>query len=146
MLRTATRLSFDAVDPALLSHFWAQVTGYRLVLNELDEVRLRGDAFGLDELVFREVDRWKAAPNRLQVDLVSDDLDGDALHLESLGATRVAERERRGERRVVLRDPEGNEFALVAQPPSPARPAAVPATPRRRARRAASARGTEQGP
>jgi len=137
MLRTATRLSFDAVDPALLSHFWAQVTGYRFVLNEPDEVRLRGDTFGLGELVFREVDRWKAAPNRLQVDLFSDDLDADTLHLESLGATRVAEFQHRGERRVVLRDPEGNEFALVAQ--------AADAAPAGRRRRA-SARRAEQGP
>jgi hypothetical protein len=143
MLRTATRLSFDAVDPALLSHFWAQVTGYRLVLNEPDEVRLRGDALGLDELVFREVPRWKAAPNRLQVDLLSDDLDGDALHLQSLGATRVAELVRRGERRVVLRDPEGNEFALVAQPVPTGAAATSTGRPRRRR---ASARGAQQGP
>jgi len=124
MLRTATRLSFDAVDPALLGHFWAEVTGYDLVVNEPDEVRLRGAALGLDELVFREVAQWKAAPNRLQVDLVSDDLDGDAVHLVALGATRVAELERRGERRMVLRDPEGNEFALVARPPATAQAAA----------------------
>ena len=117
MLQTTTRLSFDAVDPALLGHFWAQVTGYRLVLNEPDEVRLRGEGLGVDELVFREVERWKAAPNRLQVDLVSDDLDADAVRLEGLGARRVAEFERRGERRIVLRDPEGNEFALVAGVP-----------------------------
>lgn len=145
MLRTATRLSFDAVDPALLGHFWAQVTGYRLVLNEPDEVRLQGDRLGVDELVFREVHRWKAAPNRVQVDLSSDDLDADTLHLESLGATRVVELERRGERRVVLRDPEGNEFALVARPPSPARPVPAPAVPRR-SRARPSARGAQHGP
>ncbi|MPY93396.1 MAG: VOC family protein [Acidimicrobiia bacterium] len=149
MLHTATRLSFDAVDPALLGHFWAQVTGYDLVVNEPDEVRLRGAALGLDELVFREVPRWKASPNRLQVDLLSDDLDGDALHLEALGATRVAELVRRGERRVVLRDPEGNEFAIVAPPVGGGEPAPAPPDPAaaaRRPRRRPSARRTQQGP
>ncbi len=115
MFQTTTRLSFDCVDPALLGHFWAQVTGYRLVVNELDEVRIRGECLGVDELVFREVERWKASPNRLQLDLVSDDLDADADRLQGLGATRVGEFEHRGERRIVLRDPEGNEFALVDQ-------------------------------
>lgn len=113
MLLASSRLTFDCVDPALLGHFWAAVTGYRLVVNEAALIRLQGDRLGVDQLVFREVERWKAAPNRVQLDLLTSDLDTEAARLVELGATPVAEAAGDGERRLVLRDPEGNEFALV---------------------------------
>jgi hypothetical protein len=113
MLLASSRLTFDCVDPALLGHFWAAVTGYRLVVNEASLIRLQGDRLGVDQLVFREVERWKAAPNRVQLDLLTSDIDAEAARLVGLGATPVVEASGDGERRLVLRDPEGNEFALV---------------------------------
>jgi hypothetical protein len=113
MLLASSRLTFSCVDPALLGHFWAAVTGYRLVVNEADLIRLQGDRLGVDQLVFREVERWKAAPNRVQLDLLTDDIEAEAARLVGLGASRVLEGNGPGERRLVLRDPEGNEFALV---------------------------------
>src|SRR5215218_7962342 len=113
MLLASSRLTFACVDPALLGHFWAAVTGYRLVVNEADLIRLQGDRLGVDQLVFREVERWKAAPNRVQLDLLTDDIEAEAARLVGLGAARVVEGRGPGERRLVLRDPEGNEFALV---------------------------------
>ena len=46
MLLASSRLTFDCVDPALLGHFWAAVTGYRLVVNEASLIRLQGDRLG----------------------------------------------------------------------------------------------------
>jgi hypothetical protein len=135
MLLASSRLTFDCVDPALLGHFWAAVTGYRLVVNEASLIRLQGDRLGLDQLVFREVGRWKATPNRVQLDLLTSDLDAEAARLTALGAVPVVEASGDGERRLVLRDPEGNEFALVqGQLRSPGR--------RRSARRARPEQGS----
>ena len=127
MLLDSTRLTFDCVDPALLGHFWSAVTGYEVVTNEAALIRLQGAAFGVSQLVFREVDRWKASPNRLQLDLFTDDLDADTERLVALGASTAGEAGAEGERRRLLRDPEGNEFSLVEVTAGAERPA-----PRRR--------------
>ena len=112
----AARLSFDSVDPPLLSHFWAAVTGYRIAVNEPDYIRLEGRGLGVNQLVFREVARWKAAPNRVQLDIVTRHIEREAARLTALGATMVGEMDGHGEQRIVLRDPEGNEFSLVEKP------------------------------
>jgi hypothetical protein len=143
MLLAASRITFDCVDPPLLGHFWAAVTGYRLVTNEPALIRLQGDDLGLDQFVFREVERWKANPNRLQLDLLVDDAEVEADRLVALGAVRVGDVVVGGERRLQLRDPEGNEFTLVQSPrEAPRRP-----TPRRRssARRRPGPRGGGTG-
>ena len=132
MLLTSTRLTFDCVDPPLLGHFWASVTGYRLVTNEAALIRLQGDNLGLEQLVFREVERWKAAPNRLQLDLLTDDVEQEADRLVALGASRVGELLVDGERRLVLRDPEGNEFSLIEVHLQPPRRATARRRPSRR--------------
>lgn len=115
-MRSATRLHFDSVDPPFLSHFWAGVTGYRIVVNEPDYIRLEGRGLGFNQLVFREVERWKAAPNRVQLELVTSRLAPEIIRLQALGARLVSDEECRGERRIMLRDPEGNEFALIGRP------------------------------
>lgn len=115
-MRSSARLHFDSVDPPYLSHFWAGVTGYRIVINEPDYIRLEGRGLGFNQLVFREVQRWKAAPNRVQLELVTTRVDREVARLQALGARLVSDEEGHGERRVMLRDPEGNEFALVAKP------------------------------
>ena len=135
MLLDSVRLNFDCVDPALLGHFWSAVTGYQVVTNEAALVRLQGRALRVGELVFREVDRWKAAPNRLQLDLLTDDLEAETERLVRLGASPAGEVGVEGERRRLLRDPEGNEFALVEAPGRPRRATRRPSASRRGARR-----------
>jgi len=146
MLLAASRLTFDCVDPPLLGHFWAAVTGYRLVTNEPALIRLQGDVLGLDQFVFREVERWKANPNRLQLDLLSDDVEAEAERLVALGAVRAGDMVVGGERRLSLRDPEGNEFTLVQSAPTGPRRASSrrrPSTRRRSSPRRGSGGGEE---
>ena len=135
MRSAAARINFDSVDPPFLSHFWAGVTGYRLVVNEPAYIRLQGRGLGVSELVFREVERWKATPNRVQLDLVVNDLEREAERLIGLGATKVVEVEQQGERRLILRDPEGNEFALIASLQPLRSVAAAGKAPSRRSKR-----------
>src|SRR3954451_22628526 len=136
MLVGSLRLNFDCVDPALLGHFWSAVTGYKVVTNEAALVRLQGRALRVGELVFREVDRWKAAPNRLQLDLLTDDLEAETERLVGLGASAAGETGTGGGGRRLRRDPEGNEFALVE----------APGRPRRVTRPSPSGRGTRRPP
>lgn len=125
----ATAIGFDAVDPAMLAHFWSGVTGYHRAVTEIDYVRLEGEDLGVSALVFREVESWKKVPNRVALELVTDDLGAELARLIHLGARPVCQIELCGEVRMVLRDPEGNEFALVEP--------AVMQTPAQRLRRAA---------
>ena len=145
MLLDSVRLSFDCVDPALLGHFWSAVAGYPVVTNEAAIVRLQGRALRVGELVFREVDRWKAAPNRLQLDLLTDDLEAETARLVGLGASPVGEADADGELRRLLRDPEGNEFALVQAPARPRRVSRRPAASRRVPRRPPGGPGEGRG-
>jgi Glyoxalase-like domain len=65
-------------------------------------------------LAFHRVPEAKTVKNRLHLDLISSDFTAEADRLLSLGATRVTDVEQGGARWTTFRDPEGNEFDLVA--------------------------------
>jgi hypothetical protein len=50
----------------------------------------------------------------LHIDLFSDDLDGEAARLRALGATEVQRHPGEGRGHIVLADPDGNQFCIVA--------------------------------
>jgi catechol 2,3-dioxygenase-like lactoylglutathione lyase family enzyme len=118
-------VTFDARDPRLLGRFWSRVTGYT-VIDERDEfVRLRApDAQGVRQILFLRVDDPTPGKNRVHIDLGAalpqDEIEG----MLRLGASLVDEpvdgkphrREANGIEWVVLRDPEGNEFCIGASP------------------------------
>lgn len=110
------RLLFESADPLPLSQFWAKLTGYETARIEEDMVCLEGDSLGAHQLVFVEVETWKAAPNRIQPDIVVPELDAEMRRAQSLGGTLIEVIDATGwrsGRRAIFRDPEGNEFALV---------------------------------
>ena len=66
-------------------------------------------------IAFQRVPEAKTTKNRMHLDIWSDDIEGDTTRLVGLGASAaggVIEDELG--RFQVLRDPEGNEFCLVA--------------------------------
>lgn len=65
-------------------------------------------------MAFHQVPEAKTVKNRLHLDLISDDFAAESDRLLSLGATRVTDVETGGARWTTFRDPEGNEFDLVA--------------------------------
>ncbi len=107
---------FDTLDPARLCDFWAALTGY--VKRELFEpyLGLRDPSgFGAN-LTFQRISQAEAlAPrSRCHLDLYVDDPHQAAAHAETLGA-RIVRRVDEGDVYwVVLCDPDGNEFCLVA--------------------------------
>jgi hypothetical protein len=92
----------DAVDPARLARWWAEVLGVRVLYEKHDMV-------GLPGLTFVRVEAVKTVRNRLHLELACDNLAADVERLMDMGARPVD----MAQKRVVLADPEGNEFCIV---------------------------------
>jgi Glyoxalase-like domain len=118
-------VTFDAEDPRLLGRFWSLATGYAVV-DERDEfVRLRApDDHGVRQILFLRVERPTPGKNRMHVDLAVRQPQDEIERLLRLGASLADEpvdgealwREGNGIKWVVLRDPEGNEFCVGSIP------------------------------
>jgi hypothetical protein len=116
-----TELAVDCADPGGLARFWCAVLGYQ-VRSEEDGFVTIGPAVAPDRpgpvppsLTFAPVPEAKTVKNRLHIDVNPTDRDQDAevRRLLDLGARRVDVGQ--GEVSwVVLADPEGNEFCVLA--------------------------------
>jgi hypothetical protein len=114
-------VTFDAEDPRLLGRFWSRATGYTVV-DERDEfVRLRArDDQAVRQILFLRVERPTPGKNRVHVDLAARLPEEEIERLLRLGASLADEpvdgkpqwREGNGIKWVVLQDPEGNEFCI----------------------------------
>ena len=111
-------VTFDCADAVGLGEFWARTLG-----QELDPGASKPFAsIGLHDADRREP-RWcfvqvpegKSAKNRMHPDLITADLEAEVERLIGLGATRKADVELPGMRWTTLRDPEGNEFDVIAE-------------------------------
>jgi predicted enzyme related to lactoylglutathione lyase len=123
-----TCVTFDASDPGTVARFWAAALGWEATVASDGSGALcsRPGVVGL-YLEFIGVPEPKQVKNRVHLGTAVEgppgSLDREIARLESLGATFVYEEQLDvpGDRNVVLRDPEGNEFCLGAHEP----PAAV---------------------
>jgi len=118
----------DCQHPASLARFWAgALDGYAVApydAAELERLRALGiydpedDPTVLVEapgatprLWLQRVPEAKEAKNRVDLDLRSDDPDGEVDRLLGLGARLEVDQPNRG--LIVLHDPEGNEFCVL---------------------------------
>ncbi|MRK02935.1 MULTISPECIES: VOC family protein [Aeromicrobium] len=103
----------NAVDPERLAAFWSALADWRVQDSEPGEVYLIDDN-GFTTL-FIEVPDGKQVRNRVHLDLrpVGATQDEEVARAVELGAS-VLEDRRPGDRWVVLADPEGNEFCILA--------------------------------
>jgi hypothetical protein len=118
----------DCRHPASLARFWAAaLDGYAVApYDEAELERLR--AAGIDDveddptvlvgaagveprLFFQRVAEAKVVKNRMHLDLVCDDIVVESARLVELGAELATTRPDR----IVMRDPEGNEFCLSTE-------------------------------
>jgi predicted enzyme related to lactoylglutathione lyase len=116
MSNSVIGLSIDCADAAKLAQFWADVLGRQVSPQPTAEFAAI-DASASTQgppLAFHQVPEAKTVKNRLHLDLISSDYVAESDRLLSLGATRVTDVERGGARWTTFRDPEGNEFDLVA--------------------------------
>jgi predicted enzyme related to lactoylglutathione lyase len=103
----------DAEDPHRLARWWAEALGYVIVHEAPDEVEIRRAPDELPGLLFTPVPDAKAGKNRLHLDLRPEDQEAEVERLVDMGA-RPADIGQRDVGWVVLADPEGNEFCVLA--------------------------------
>ena len=116
MTNSVIGLSIDCADAATLAQFWAHVLGRPVSPQPTAEFAAidAGASTQGPLLAFHQVPEAKTVKNRLHLDLISSDFAAESDRLLSLGATRVTDVEQGSARWTTFRDPEGNEFDLVA--------------------------------
>ncbi|MFD3439466.1 VOC family protein [Streptomyces sp. NPDC058685] len=107
------QLVVDAVDPVALGNWWAGALGWVVLNDAHDEFEIRPAADRLPGLIFEPVRELKAGKNRLHLDFRPDDQDAEVARLLAHGARR-ADIGQGDVPWVVMADPEGNEFCVLA--------------------------------
>ena len=113
-----TELAIDCTEPVRLAGFWCAVLGYE-VLTEEDGLVTIGRPEGRavpPTLAFARVPEGKSIKNRLHLDVSPTDReqDDEVRRLLDLGARPVDVGQGDDDTWVVLADPEGNEFCVLA--------------------------------
>ena len=108
-----TELAIDCADPEGLARFWCAVLDYEVQDQDDETVSIGGPVPPV--LTFARVPEAKTVKNRLHLDLNPTDRDQaeEVRRLLDLGATR-ADVGQGDAGWVVLADPEGNEFCVLA--------------------------------
>jgi predicted enzyme related to lactoylglutathione lyase len=102
-----------AADPAALGRWWAEALGWVVVYSTPDEFEIRQEPDRMPGLDFVRLDEPKKGKSRLHLDFRPDDQDAEVARLVAHGARRVDVGQ--GDPPwVVLADPEGNEFCVLA--------------------------------
>jgi hypothetical protein len=104
-------LVIDCADPPALARWWGRLIGGDVDVDPDGDAALR-TSMGLI-IDFLKVPETKALKNRLHIDLRTTDLAAATEQALDLGATRADDLCSGGSWQV-LRDPEGNEFCLLA--------------------------------
>ena len=108
-----TDICIDAADIDALAQWWADVLGWPKEPTDDGDVALRAPAGAGPDWLFLVVPEGKTVKNRIHFDLVPDDQQAEVERLVAMGARHVDVGQ--GEETwVVLADPEGNEFCVLA--------------------------------
>jgi catechol 2,3-dioxygenase-like lactoylglutathione lyase family enzyme len=100
----------NCADLEVMTGFWSQALG--LTPSAGNDFRvLRGDA---GTLSLQRADTPVTARDQMHLDLYSDDQAGQVERLTGLGASYVRHHQESDDDYVVMTDPEGNEFCVVA--------------------------------
>ncbi|RKS09088.1 hypothetical protein DFP74_4817 [Nocardiopsis sp. Huas11] len=125
MASKLTELAIDCADPEALARFWCAVLDYEVQESEDGFVAIGSPAVPEGKnrpgpvppsLTFARVPEGKTVKNRLHIDVNPTDREQDeeVRRLLDLGARRVDVGQASEESWVVLADPEGNEFCVLA--------------------------------
>jgi hypothetical protein len=116
----------DAHDCQLLALFWSAALGWRITVETEDEWAIEPPEGSREvdvapDILFVKVPDTKSVKNRLHFDLRPVDQQSQVQRLVDLGARRIEVGQADDVSWVVLADPEGNEFCVLAPlPPDPA--------------------------
>jgi predicted enzyme related to lactoylglutathione lyase len=108
-----TEVCIDANDTHALAGWWASVLGWAAADTDDGDVALRAPAGAGPDWLFIAVPEDKTVKNRIHFDLTPDDQQAEVDRVVALGARHV-DIGQGDESWVVLADPEGNEFCILA--------------------------------
>ena len=103
----------DAVDSERLAAFWSAALDWPVAFSDPGEVAIEPPDDAGPAMLFIQAAEPKAGKNRLHLDLSCDDQDAEVRRLEGLGARRI-DIGQGATSWVVMADPEGNEFCVLA--------------------------------
>ncbi|MFD0851960.1 VOC family protein [Actinomadura adrarensis] len=113
--RVAT-LAIDGADLEALARFWGGLLGMKVTYRKETWLDLEPLGGGGPVLSFQKVPERKGAKNRLHLDIDVPDIDTAGDRVRELGGSPASEPQERPDMRFqIWRDPEGNEFCLVAR-------------------------------
>ncbi|MDT0565964.1 VOC family protein [Streptomyces sp. DSM 3412] len=104
----------DAADPVALGRWWAEALGWVVVDESPEEYEIRPAPDRLPGLLFGRSPDVKDRKNRLHLDFRPLDQEAEVTRLLALGARHADIGQTGDEPWVVLQDPEGNEFCVLA--------------------------------
>jgi hypothetical protein len=112
-------LVIDSHDHSALAGFWSQVLGWRITYQDSHQTAVEPpegspEVDASPDLLFVHNPDQKRVKNRLHLDLRPDDQETELTRLLQLGATRTSIGQGVEVTWIVLRDPEGHEFCLLA--------------------------------
>jgi hypothetical protein len=113
MTLTWEELIVDCEDFTAQGHWWADALGWQIIDESDDGIEIRNPNGSGPTLLFLDVPEKKTVKNRLHLDFVPDDQNVEVERLLAMGASR-ADVGQGDESWVVLADPEGNEFCVLA--------------------------------
>jgi Glyoxalase-like domain len=108
-----TEVCIDASNIRTLAQWWADVLGWHQDPTDDGDVVLRAPAGAGPDWLFLAVPDDKVVKNRIHFDFTPDDQQAEVDRLIALGA-RPVDIGQREQTWVVLADPEGNEFCVLA--------------------------------
>ncbi|MGQ0803741.1 MAG: VOC family protein [Actinomycetota bacterium] len=116
-------VTIDCRDPAREAEFWSALLDLRAVTDSNGWLHLVPAVPGGPVINFQPVPEDKVGKGRVHLDVWVDDFEAGIARAEQLGARRLGEvQEPEGGRVLIMADPEGHEFCLVALPAAPDSP------------------------
>lgn len=103
----------DAHDPVALGQWWSEALEWVIVNDDPEEFEIRETADRLPGIIFEPVGDAKRHKNRVHLDFRPQDQEAEVRRLLALGASRV-DIGQGDVTWVVMADPEGNEFCVLA--------------------------------
>jgi len=108
-----SEVCIDAGDIHALASWWSEVLGWPAEPTDDGDVVLRAPQGAGPDWLFLAVPEGKVVKNRIHFDLTPHDQDAEVARVIALGARHV-DIGQGDESWVVLADPEGNEFCILA--------------------------------
>jgi predicted enzyme related to lactoylglutathione lyase len=117
---TLSEVLIDCDDCERVAQFWCAVLGWEVLDRDEEEGDVEiGSPDERIRLLFLPVSEAKTIKNRIHLDVhaVDGDQEAEVERLIGLGATHAQVGQTGDESWIVLADPEGNEFCVLAGPP-----------------------------